>query len=85
MTITEFNYLDKEDILVAHQQGFLQFGGTLFGFDESCVWMNHKLLIGVLNSILVFFKKQLCICIELQFLIALQMVIINCTLCQGHF
>lgn len=37
MTITEINYLDKEDILVAHQQGFLQFGGTLYGFDESCV------------------------------------------------
>ena len=32
--MTEINYLDKDDILIAHQQGFLQFGGTLYGFDE---------------------------------------------------
>lgn len=30
-------YLDKEDILIAHQTGFTQFGGTMYGFDDSCI------------------------------------------------
>ncbi len=31
-------YLDKEDILMAHQSGFQQFGGTtIYSFEDSCV------------------------------------------------
>lgn len=30
-------YLDKEDILSAHSAGFNQFGGTIDGFDNSCI------------------------------------------------
>lgn len=35
--MTEINYLDKEDILTAHELGFLQFGGTIYDFDDSCI------------------------------------------------
>lgn len=31
------NYLTKTDILTAHSIGFNQYGGTLDGYDESCV------------------------------------------------
>ncbi len=37
MTMQEIIYLDKEDILLAHHSGFEQFGGTIYGFDDSCV------------------------------------------------
>ena len=37
MTVNEIIYLDKEDILSAHQVGFSEFGGTIYSFDDSCV------------------------------------------------
>lgn len=35
--MNEIIYLDKEDILSAHQSGFQQFGGTIYSFEDSCV------------------------------------------------
>ena len=37
MTVDKIVYLDKEDIIEAHRQAFIQFGGTMYGFDHACV------------------------------------------------